>query len=277
MKRTGENTNPQEREMADESMVRNLAAQAEAIWPQESPLFSRYGLRAKARILDAGCGTGEISVRLAQLFPAAQVLGVDILAAHLERGRARARAAGLEERVRFEERSVYGLELPAGAFDLVVCRHVLHAIPHADRVLAELARVVRRGGWLHLLSEDYGMIHFEPRQLDADAFWSIGPRRFGEATGTDLHFGRRTYRLLCRLGLRNVTVDYLAVDTVRVPRPTFAAIWEAWRDGYADALAEHTPVTREEFLAHFDDMLATIRDPQGYGVWLVPVLAGQVA
>jgi ubiquinone/menaquinone biosynthesis C-methylase UbiE len=194
-----ENTNPQEREMADESMVRNLAAQAEAIWPQEVSLFPRYGLRPEAKILDAGCGTGEISVRLAQLFPAAQVLGVDILAPHLDRGRARAQAMGLSERVRFEERSVYGLDLPAGAFDLVVCRHVLHAIPNADRVLAELARVVRRGGWLHVLSEDYGMIHFEPRTLDADAFWGAGPKLFGEATGTDLYFGRRTYRLLCQL------------------------------------------------------------------------------
>ena len=94
--------------------------------------------------------------------------------------------------------------------------------------------------------------------------------------GTDLHVGRRTYRLLRQLGLCNVTVDYLVVDTLRVPRATFAAIWEAWRDGYADAIAEHTPMTRERFLAHFDDMLATIRDPEGYGVWFVPIIAGQV-
>ena len=272
-----ENTNPQEREMADESMVRNLAAQAEAIWPQEVSLFPRYGLGPEAQILDAGCGTGEISLRLAQLFPAAQVLGVDILAPHLERGRARAQEMGLSGRVRFEERSVYGLELPAGEFDLVVCRHVLHAIPGPDRVLAELARVARPGGWLHVLAEDYGMMHFEPRTLDADAFWCTGPKAFGESTGTDLHVGRRTHRLLRELGLRNVTVDYVIVDTERVPRPTFAAIWEAWRDGYADAVAEHTPLTREEFLAHFDDMLATIRDPEGYGVWFVPIIAGQVA
>ena len=36
--------NPQREEMADESMVRNLAAQADAIWPQEQALFTRYGL-----------------------------------------------------------------------------------------------------------------------------------------------------------------------------------------------------------------------------------------
>src|SRR5437762_8132770 len=64
--------NPQAREMADESMVRTLSAQAEAIWPQEQPLFARYSLPADASVLDAGCGTGEISMRLAQMFDRAR-------------------------------------------------------------------------------------------------------------------------------------------------------------------------------------------------------------
>ena len=66
------------------------------------------------------------------------------------------------------------------------------------------------------------------------------------------------------------------VDTVRVPRETFAAIWESWRDGFADAFAEHTPISRDEFLAHFEDMLATIRDPDGFGVWMSPIVSGQL-
>jgi hypothetical protein len=45
--------NPQAKEMADESMVRHLAAQAEAIWPQENKLFARYQLPDEAEILDA--------------------------------------------------------------------------------------------------------------------------------------------------------------------------------------------------------------------------------
>src|SRR6476620_6955535 len=97
-----DNLNPQAREMADESMIRNLAAQAVAIWPQEQPLFERYQLPAEAKVLDAGCGTGEISQRLATLFPSATVLGVDLIADHLER--ARIRCAALADRVHFEER-----------------------------------------------------------------------------------------------------------------------------------------------------------------------------
>ena len=51
--------NPQREQMADESMVRNLEAQANAIWPQEAPLYKRYGLSPSIDILDGGCGTGE--------------------------------------------------------------------------------------------------------------------------------------------------------------------------------------------------------------------------
>jgi len=267
--------NPQEREMADESMVRTLAAQAEAIWPQEQLLFARYGLPPHARILDAGCGTGEIAWRLATMFDTAQVLGVDLIDAHLER--ARARSTGLGERVTFEHRSIFELGLPDAAFDLVVCRHVLQSIPHADRAIAELVRVTRPGGWIHLIAEDYLMINFEPRRLDPDDLWTAGPLRFGEAIGTDLRIGRRAYGILKRLGLTNVTVDYVIVDPLRVPRATFAAIWHAWRDGFADAVSAHTAVSRDQFIDHFNDMIDTIEDPSGYGVWHVPVVAARVA
>src|SRR5688572_30629177 len=54
---SADDLNPQAREMADESMVRTLAAQADAIWPQERWLFERYHLPEDATSLDAGCGT----------------------------------------------------------------------------------------------------------------------------------------------------------------------------------------------------------------------------
>ena len=60
-------SSPQAKEMADESMVRNLAAQAEAIWPQEAPIFARHPVDDGA-ILDLGCGTGEIAARIAEMF-----------------------------------------------------------------------------------------------------------------------------------------------------------------------------------------------------------------
>jgi ubiquinone/menaquinone biosynthesis C-methylase UbiE len=100
--------NPQAKQMADESMVRNLRAQARAIWPQEVELFRRYALREEAEILDAGCGTGEIASRLAELFPRASVLGIDIIDAHLEL--ARSRYSSFAPRLTFERQSMFELK-----------------------------------------------------------------------------------------------------------------------------------------------------------------------
>jgi ubiquinone/menaquinone biosynthesis C-methylase UbiE len=161
-------------------------------------------------------------------------------------------------------------------FDLTVCRHVIHAIPHADRVIAELARVTQRGGYLHLIAEDYGMLHFQRGTPDPTEFWQVAPASFGEATGTDLFVGRNAYGIVARLGLTDISVDYIVVDTLRVPRETFAAILEAWRDGYADAIGQVTPITREAALACFSQMIANIRDPFGYAVWMVPVVSARI-
>lgn len=260
--------------MADESMVRNLDAQARAIWPQEAALFQRYALPPAPSILDAGCGTGEIASRVAQLYPQAQVLGVDIVDEHLIF--ARDRYADLAPRLRFERQSIFSLGMPDDAFDLTLCRHVLHSIPHADRVIAELARVTRPGGYLHLIPEDYGMLNFERADPDPSDFWHVVPRSFERATGTDLFIGRHAYRVLAGLQLEDIAVEYVVVDTLHVPRETFAAILTAWRDGYAAPIGELTPIDEATAKAYFDQMIANIRDPSGYAVWMVPVVSARI-
>ena len=78
------------------------------------------------------------------------------------------------------------------------------------------------------------------------------------------------------MGFEAVTVDYIVVDTLRVPRETFAAILEAWRDGYAEPIGELTPIRRECAIAYFEQMIANVRDPYGYAVWMVPVVSARV-
>jgi ubiquinone/menaquinone biosynthesis C-methylase UbiE len=266
--------NPQAKQMADESMVRNLSAQANAIWPQEINLVRRYALPPEPRILDAGCGTGEMSSRLAELFPSAHVLGVDIVDHHLDL--ARSRYAGLASRLKFEHQSIFELDAADRSFDLTVCRHVLHSIPHPDRVIAELARVTRPGGYLHLIPEDYGMLHFQPAKLNPADFWHVAAPAFASATKTDLFIGRNAFGILAAMKLEDIAVDYVVVDTLRVPRETFAAIIEAWRDGYAESIGEMTPISRESAVAYFNQMIANIRDPLGYALWMVPVVSARI-
>jgi len=66
------------------------------------------------------------------------------------------------------------------------------------------------------------------------------------------------------------------VDPLRVPRETFAAILEAWRDGYAEPISDVTHFSPTEATAYFNQMIADIRDPRRYAVWMVPVVAARV-
>lgn len=254
--------------MADESMVRNLAAQAEAIWPQEESIFDRHPV-GSGSVLDVGCGTGEITERLAAKYSRASFVGVDLEEPHLDR--ARSRCAKFGRRVSFQLGDALALPFPDEQFDLVVCRHLLQAVPDSMQVLLEIRRVLRSGGRAHLIAEDYGMLWCHPTELGSDGFWQVIPWRYEKAIGCDLHVGRKMFTILHDLKMSDIAVDYIVVDTLRVPRDTFARIWEAWRDGYTDSIVGHAGVPREEVERRFREMIDCVRDPRGYALWQIPL------
>jgi len=259
--------------MADESMIRNLAAQASAIWPQERVLFERYGLGGRIQVADIGCGSGEITARLAERYPEAQLVGIDILESSV--AYARRKYHSLAPRVRFEQGDAFDLQLGNAEFDLATCRHMTQAIPEPEKVLAELNRILKPGGWMHVLSEDYGMLHMPAGAVDPDRLWHEGAIAYARNTGTDARVGRRTWTLMNKQGLEDLRVDYVIVDTNRVPRDAFASIIEAWRDGYAGHFDKESALRPGEARALFDHAIATIRDPAQYAVWHVPVISGR--
>ena len=201
--------------------------------------------------------------RLRRLHGDSAITGVDLFAPHLDIARSQ------DPSIDYAVADARHLPFADGAFDLVVCRHVLQAVPSAPAVLDELWRVCAPGGWVHMLAEDYGMIHFPGEHLER--FWLDGAVAFGKSAGCDLLSGRRVPAWL-RGRAEDLRVHYLAVDTLRVPAATFGAIWTAWADGYADGIAAATDLSRAVVDAAWAEMQATIEDPAAYAVWLVPVI-----
>jgi len=91
-----------------------------------------------ARILDVGTGTGAGALRLAQRFPEAQIVGVDLSEAMLEQAR-RNTPGELGDRLRFERADASALPFGDATFDLAAHANM---IPFFD----EVARVVAPGG-----------------------------------------------------------------------------------------------------------------------------------
>jgi hypothetical protein len=153
---------------------------------------------------------------------------------------------------------------------------VLQAVPAPERVMAELVRVTRSGGVLHLIVEDYDMIHAAPTRIDVSWFWHAGPRAYNAAAGIDLHIGRNAFHHLRALPVDDIRYHYVHVDTQRVPRDVFATIFTAWRDGYTEVSARHLQRSQAEIREYFDATIDCIRDPNGYALWLVPVVTARV-
>ena len=99
----------------------------------------------EASWLEVACGPAAISRALAP--KVGRVQGVDLTPAMVEKAREEATAEGIEN-AEFAVGDATALEFEDASFDGVVTRFSFHHIPAPQRVLAEMARVVRPGGWV---------------------------------------------------------------------------------------------------------------------------------
>lgn len=102
-------------------------------------MLRELNLRPGATVLDAGCGTGVHSVRVARA--GWRAFGVNISRAALAEAGRRARQAGVSDRVTFERANVLHLPFADESFDAVFSWGVIVHIPDVSSALAELIRV----------------------------------------------------------------------------------------------------------------------------------------
>jgi SAM-dependent methyltransferase len=144
-----------------------------------------------ARWLETACGTGLVSRALAARV--GSVEGVDLTPAMLEEAKRAAVGEGTDN-VSFAVGDATALEFPDGSFDGAVTRLSLHHIPAPGRVLAEMARVVRLGGWVvvgDLVADgEASAWREEIERLRDPSHWACQSperlRRMGEAAGLAL-------------------------------------------------------------------------------------------
>jgi cyclopropane-fatty-acyl-phospholipid synthase len=108
---------------------------------------TKLGLSEGARVLDVGCGWGSFALHAATRH-GARVLGVTLSERQAELGRARARAAGVEDRV--EIRVADYRELNEQPFDAIASIGMVEHVgeERIDLYATRLAGLLRPGGWL---------------------------------------------------------------------------------------------------------------------------------
>jgi ubiquinone/menaquinone biosynthesis C-methylase UbiE len=139
--------------------------------------FRRLGVKPGTRVLDVGCGAGQLALIAARA--GAQVFGCDISRNWLEKARARAAAERLE--ITFEEGDAESLPYEDAQFDAVISLIGAMFAPRPDLVASELTRVCRPGGMIAMANWTPGGFvgrmfktisrHIAPSGMPAPVLW----------------------------------------------------------------------------------------------------------
>lgn len=105
------------------------------------------------RIIELGCGNARTARQLLQRWPACQVTGLEVDAVQHERN-----LSNPQEGLQFVAAGAQDIPFASASFDIAVMLKSLHHVPMPlmDQALAEVARVVKRGGFLYVSEPIYG-------------------------------------------------------------------------------------------------------------------------
>lgn len=117
----------------------------------EDLLAQNLRLLPRARVLDAGCGAGDVACRLAAVH-GLEVTGIDLRGDDVTEAERRALRRRLSSSVHFQQMDYNELQFPGSVFDGAYTMETLVHSDNVERVLAGLYRVLRPGGRL---------VHFE--------------------------------------------------------------------------------------------------------------------
>ncbi len=111
-------------------------------------LLEALGQVEGKRVLDVGCGTGSLAIRIKRKNPAAVVTGLDGDPQILEIARSKARRQSLE--IQFDQVMSFNLPYPDASVEVVLTSMMLHHLSREDKIrtAAELYRVLKPAGRL---------------------------------------------------------------------------------------------------------------------------------
>src|SRR5262249_49460153 len=126
--------------------VKRLRLLHEVYGPGTEALFQRVGLRDGLRVVEIGCGSGNIACWVAQqVAPGGSVVAIDASPDQIEEARRQSQRRNLRT-IDFHVADAYSPRLPDSSFDLVYCRLVLSHLTRPAAALAAMRSLARPGG-----------------------------------------------------------------------------------------------------------------------------------
>ena len=183
-----------------------LTLQARILRPHTERFFRAAGLAPGMRVLDLGCGMGDVAMLAADIVgPSGHVVGIDRDPAVLENARRRVLENGCSPWVTFEAQDIDSFAA-AEPFDALVGRYVLLYVPNAAAALRRLLTAVKSGGIVVFHDADLTDLH---PSYPTCALWDQAYRLVVDAfdrIGTPVNFGRKLGETFVGAGLPFPTI-----------------------------------------------------------------------
>ncbi len=191
-----------------------LRVVAEMIERQKRRTYELLRVAPGQSVLDVGCGPATDTIPLARLVgPSGRVVGVDHDPAMVAEARRNAEAAGVSGWTRHLQADATSLPLATGTFDGVRADRIFVHLPHPERAVAQLARVVRSGGRVVAMDADWATLSLAATDSDLE-------RRYAQFYGVYLRGGyatRRLYGYFTAYGLEQVSVETQSLQVTSYP------------------------------------------------------------
>jgi 2-polyprenyl-3-methyl-5-hydroxy-6-metoxy-1,4-benzoquinol methylase len=206
--------------------IERLSAQARLYAPFTYSFFRAAGVTQGMRVLEVGCGGGDVSLLIAQLVGASgEVVGVDRSVAAIETAQQRAQDLSARNlRFLVADVTAPGDALTSeGAFDAVIGRSVLEFIPDPVAVLRAVVDQARPGGVIAFQEVDWSGCRALPAAPSFDQCVRWGSEAL-QRSGADPYMGLKLYTAFLAAGLPAPTLSTYAAIGAGRDHPLYAHI-----------------------------------------------------
>lgn len=182
-----------------------LRVLSRVLQPTTGGLLERLAVAPSAKVLDVGCGGGDVTLSWARLVPEGRVVGIDVDDTKVAIARDDADASGARN-VEFRVGDVGDADLGRESFDVVYARFLLCHLPDPERVLQRMFDAVVPGGLLVVEDTDIdGSVAYPPSAAFARSLDLYTAALRGR--GGDPNIGWRVPLLMQDVGVTDIAMD----------------------------------------------------------------------